>query len=48
MSADKKSKDTVLQNTSEGYVETSVDDIPLSDAAGEGRVKSKAGEDAEN
>lgn len=31
-------KDKVLQNTNEGYVETDVDEILLSDAAGEGRV----------
>lgn len=32
-------KDTVLQRTQDGYVETSVDEIPLSDAAGEGRLR---------
>ena len=29
--------DTILQNTEHGYEETPVEDVPLSDAAGEGR-----------
>lgn len=32
-------KDTVLQRTGEGYVETPVDEIPLSDVTGEGRKR---------
>lgn len=31
-------KDTILQNTDHGYEATTVDEIPLSDKAGEGRV----------
>lgn len=30
-------REKVLQNTNEGYVETDVDEIPLSEATGEGR-----------
>lgn len=35
---DKEKKDTVLQRTEKGYVETPVDEIPLSEKAGEGRA----------
>lgn len=38
-------KDTVLQNTNEGYVETPVEEIPLSDATGEGRLRGETTED---
>lgn len=39
-----RKKGTVLQRTQDGYVETPVDEIPLSDATGEGRLKRGAGE----
>lgn len=39
MAGGQPKKDTVLQNTQDGYVETSVDELPLSDATGEGRKR---------
>lgn len=35
-------EDKVLRNTNEGYVETDVEEIPFSEATGEGRKESRS------